>query len=276
MKRPPLQVPTAVRVGSGIAVDGRRLRCRGWTAGWECSRSATRSPTAAASCSGASRCSRGRCGRRAASGCRTPAGRWTAPAPPTSCASRSRSCPRRPATTSAASTSASTTCGRPTGIPRRSRGTRAPRSRFLRERCDRVLACTIPRDLGRPRAGRPVDAANEVIAAAGVLLVDLREFKARNHVMVDAVHPTAFGQVAIAERALERARRGRDGRRAPAVGAAALGDHPLAAAAGRRDLRLPAGQAGGPDRDRPPQAAARLTGPAVSPRPERKPSRQLG
>ena len=42
-----------------------------------------------------------------------------------------------------------------------------------------------------------------MIAAAGVLLVDLREFKARNHVMVDAVHPTAFGQVAIAERALD-------------------------------------------------------------------------
>ena len=74
---------------------------------------------------------------------------------------------------------------------------------FLRERCDRVLACTIPRDLGRPRAGRAVDEANEVLAAAGVLLVDLRAFKARNHVMVDAVHPTAFGQVAIAERALD-------------------------------------------------------------------------
>jgi lysophospholipase L1-like esterase len=74
---------------------------------------------------------------------------------------------------------------------------------FLRERCDRVLACTIPRDLGRPRAGRPVEEANAVIAGlAGVLLVDLRDFRARNHVMVDAVHPTAFGQVAIAERAL--------------------------------------------------------------------------
>ena len=73
---------------------------------------------------------------------------------------------------------------------------------FLRARCDRVLACTLPRDLGRPRAGRPVDEANAVLEALGVLLVDLRDFKARNHVMVDAVHPTAFGQVAIAERAL--------------------------------------------------------------------------
>ena len=31
---------------------------------------------------------------------------------------------------------------------------------------------------------------------------DLRDFGARNRVMVDAVHPTAFGQVEIAERAL--------------------------------------------------------------------------
>jgi lysophospholipase L1-like esterase len=74
---------------------------------------------------------------------------------------------------------------------------------FLRARCSRVLACTIPRDLGRPRAGRPVEEANAVIRAfGGVLLVDLSDFRARNHVMVDAVHPTAFGQVAIAERAL--------------------------------------------------------------------------
>jgi lysophospholipase L1-like esterase len=74
---------------------------------------------------------------------------------------------------------------------------------FLRARCDRTLACTIPRDLGRPRAGRPVEEANAVISAlAGTLLVDLHDFRARNHVMVDAVHPTAFGQVAIAERAL--------------------------------------------------------------------------
>jgi lysophospholipase L1-like esterase len=79
---------------------------------------------------------------------------------------------------------------------------------FLRERCDRVLACTIPRALGRPRAraSRVADANARIErAAAGVdaLLVDLRDFGARNHVMVDAVHPTAFGQVAIAERALD-------------------------------------------------------------------------
>ena len=32
--------------------------------------------------------------------------------------------------------------------------------------------------------------------------MDLRDFGARNRVMADAVHPTAFGQIAIAERAL--------------------------------------------------------------------------
>jgi hypothetical protein len=74
---------------------------------------------------------------------------------------------------------------------------------FLRERCDRVLTCTIPLDLGRPRAGAKVEEANAVIERSGALVVDLRDFRARNHVMVDAVHPTAFGQIAIAERALD-------------------------------------------------------------------------
>jgi lysophospholipase L1-like esterase len=78
---------------------------------------------------------------------------------------------------------------------------------FLRERCDRVLACTIPLDLGRPRAGARVEQANAVVeraaAGQGALVLDLRGFAARNLVMADAVHPTAFGQIAIAERALD-------------------------------------------------------------------------
>jgi lysophospholipase L1-like esterase len=77
----------------------------------------------------------------------------------------------------------------------------------LRERCDRMLVLTIPLDLGRPRAGRPVEQANAVIERAarehGALVLDLRGFGARNLVMADAVHPTAFGQIAIAERALD-------------------------------------------------------------------------
>jgi lysophospholipase L1-like esterase len=78
---------------------------------------------------------------------------------------------------------------------------------FLGERCARTLACSIPLDLGRPRAGAAVVEADAAIdrAAAdhGALVVDLRDFGARNLVMADAVHPTAFGQIAIAERALD-------------------------------------------------------------------------
>jgi len=72
----------------------------------------------------------------------------------------------------------------------------------LAARCDRVLTVTIPLDLGRPRAGRAVEEANAVIEAREALVLDLRAFGARNLVMADHVHPTAFGQVAIAERAL--------------------------------------------------------------------------
>jgi hypothetical protein len=70
-----------------------------------------------------------------------------------------------------------------------------------------VLVCTISLGLGRPRAGAAVVEANAAIERAaedaGTLVVDLRGFGARNRVMVDAVHPTAFGQIAIAERALD-------------------------------------------------------------------------
>jgi lysophospholipase L1-like esterase len=79
--------------------------------------------------------------------------------------------------------------------------------RWLSERCARVLAALIPEDLGRPRARAKVSEANGVIervaTGSGALIVDLRDFRARNLVMADRVHPTAFGQIAIAERALE-------------------------------------------------------------------------
>jgi lysophospholipase L1-like esterase len=78
--------------------------------------------------------------------------------------------------------------------------------RFVDARCDRVLVLTAPRDLGRPRAGAKVGELNAAIRSAaaetGALLVELDDFGARNLVMVDHVHPTAFGQIAIAERAL--------------------------------------------------------------------------
>lgn len=71
-------------------------------------------------------------------------------------------------------------------------------------RCERVLTVTAPVDLGRPRADTTqLNAAIERVAAEhGALVLDLRDFGARNHVMTDHVHPTAFGQIAIAERAL--------------------------------------------------------------------------
>jgi lysophospholipase L1-like esterase len=77
---------------------------------------------------------------------------------------------------------------------------------YLAARCERVLTVTVPLDLGRPRAGakvRDCNAAIELSAAeVGALVLDLSDFGARNLVMVDHVHPTAFGQIAIAKRAL--------------------------------------------------------------------------
>lgn len=77
---------------------------------------------------------------------------------------------------------------------------------FLHARCDRVLTLTVPLDLGRPRTGDVVEEVNRLIESiaseTGALLARLEDFGARNLVMVDNVHPTAFGQVSIAERAL--------------------------------------------------------------------------
>ena len=77
---------------------------------------------------------------------------------------------------------------------------------FLRDRCERVLTVTAPLDLGRPRAGVKVHDLNAIVdrvaAEVGALVVDLRSWGARNFVMPDHVHPTAFGQIDIAERAL--------------------------------------------------------------------------
>jgi lysophospholipase L1-like esterase len=78
---------------------------------------------------------------------------------------------------------------------------------FLSERCDRVLTATVPLDLGRPRAGAKVEEANRAIdcvaAELGALVMDLRDFGGRRVLMPDQVHPTAFGQIAIACKALE-------------------------------------------------------------------------
>ena len=77
---------------------------------------------------------------------------------------------------------------------------------FLAARCERTLTATIPLDLGRPRAGAKVRDANAIIERCaretGALVVDLTGFRGRRVLMADHVHPTAFGQIAIAERAL--------------------------------------------------------------------------
>ena len=81
-----------------------------------------------------------------------------------------------------------------------------PALRFLHDRCDRVVALTAPLGLGLPPAGANVAELNAIVREtaqrAGALVVDLSTFGARNHVMADRVHPTAFGQIAIAERVL--------------------------------------------------------------------------
>jgi lysophospholipase L1-like esterase len=79
--------------------------------------------------------------------------------------------------------------------------------RWLAERCRRTLVLTPPHVVGRPAAGAGPREAGAIVEAnaraEGALIVDLRAFGARNHVMADRVHPTAFGQIALAERALD-------------------------------------------------------------------------
>ncbi|MGH2940499.1 MAG: GDSL-type esterase/lipase family protein [Solirubrobacterales bacterium] len=78
----------------------------------------------------------------------------------------------------------------------------------LAERCDAVVLLTVPLDLGRPRPDRSrIEFANAAIeseaARVGATVVDLRAFRGRRVLMPDHVHPTAFGQIAIAERVLD-------------------------------------------------------------------------
>ncbi len=78
--------------------------------------------------------------------------------------------------------------------------------RYIAGRADRTLVLTLPLGLGLPRAGTKVADSNAVIEAAasehGALVGDLSGMRARNHLMADRVHPTALGQIAIAQRAL--------------------------------------------------------------------------
>ncbi len=77
---------------------------------------------------------------------------------------------------------------------------------FLAQRCERTLTATLPLTLGRPPNPPRISDANAIIErvarAHGTRVLDLRDFRARNLMMADHVHPTAFGQIAIAQRAL--------------------------------------------------------------------------
>lgn len=72
----------------------------------------------------------------------------------------------------------------------------------LRSEASRVLALTVPLDLGRPRAGEDVHTVNRILEESGVELCDLSDFGGARFVLPDAVHPTSPGMVEIANRAL--------------------------------------------------------------------------
>jgi lysophospholipase L1-like esterase len=71
------------------------------------------------------------------------------------------------------------------------------------ERAARVLTLTIPVDLGRPRAGAKVPAANAIVAATaarhGAVCADLAQLHGRRYVLPDAVHLTPRGQLEVAD-----------------------------------------------------------------------------
>jgi lysophospholipase L1-like esterase len=77
---------------------------------------------------------------------------------------------------------------------------------YIRGHCERMIVLTAPLGLGFPSAGANVSELNAIVREAAArhaaLVVDLESFGARNQVMVYRVHPTALGQIAIAERAL--------------------------------------------------------------------------
>lgn len=75
----------------------------------------------------------------------------------------------------------------------------------LAARCDRLAMLTLPLDLGRPRAGAKVAGANAIVrtvaAGAGATVVALDDLRGWTLLLPDSVHPTALGQLEIADRA---------------------------------------------------------------------------
>jgi len=70
---------------------------------------------------------------------------------------------------------------------------------------ERLLVCTIPTDLGRPRAAPKPQAATAILRAAaarhGAAIADLDDLAGPPWVLPDGVHPTAVGQLEMADRA---------------------------------------------------------------------------
>jgi lysophospholipase L1-like esterase len=76
----------------------------------------------------------------------------------------------------------------------------------LTDRAARICVATVPLDLGRPPAGGKVAELNAIVRSAaaarhGVAVVDLDDLRGWRLLFPDAVHPTALGQLEIAERA---------------------------------------------------------------------------
>jgi lysophospholipase L1-like esterase len=70
---------------------------------------------------------------------------------------------------------------------------------------ERLLLCTVPTDLGRPRAATKPLAASTIVRAVaaeqGAAIAVLDDLAGRPWLLPDAVHPTALGQLEIADRA---------------------------------------------------------------------------
>lgn len=75
----------------------------------------------------------------------------------------------------------------------------------LAQRADRLLMLTLPHDLGRPTCAPKPERANAVLRRVaerhGASVADLSDFGGWTLVLPDVVHPTALGQLAIADRA---------------------------------------------------------------------------
>ncbi|HVF78775.1 MAG TPA: GDSL-type esterase/lipase family protein [Solirubrobacteraceae bacterium] len=75
----------------------------------------------------------------------------------------------------------------------------------LAGRADRLLMLTLPEDLGRPTSAPKPALANDVVrrvaARRGAAVADLSDFGGWTNVLPDVVHPTALGQLEIADRA---------------------------------------------------------------------------